>query len=823
MEKIVNNKVAYCTCSASGCSAIGRACPLKVYVKDGVITAIEKADQLNHGMFREDLSEDAIKAEMIQLRPCSRAFTWRRTIYHPDRAKYPMKRIGKRGECDFIRISWEEALDTIITKMKKIVDDYGPYCIYGELPVTQWLGPWGVVPWGANSFSGYLLSDLVTLGYCQGHTAVSDFEVQEFTDIFNSKLILLFGANPAVTEQENAYWLMLAKKKGIPIIIVDPVYTVSAEVYANQWIPIRPGTDLSLMLAIANVLFKEGLCDPGYIAKFVEPSGFQKWKDYVLGIKEGPDGKLDRSPEWSEKICGVPAETIKALARLYAKSKPCYMNLQIAATRQLYGENTSRAATYLQAITGNLGVSGGGPGSSVRYGPKLTIPVPSIDWKRKQPDFPADKRFLWHRAWMDSILLRKKLEKGDVKEDEYRRICGIAQDWPLPNIRMVWNQSQRNYNYSNDNTVMSGHIAAANQDMNKVFRALKEVDFVVSAVFFMKDISTLYSDIVLPLADTFFEEPRGYVTGQASNYFICGFKAIEPPEEARPLEWIMVQIANRFGVGKLYSPLLTDVADDFPNGWNHRLENLMENAYKKWAIRDDIAPREPPSWQKFRQLPIYRVPFEDKPHVAFAKNIEKGQPFDTVSGKIEFYSAFLADTEMARKSYILPRRKIDNMCCFGGSIPPTIPPISMWMLPENSMLASKAKKYPLKMLTSHSYHRQNFSQDNNPWQRDEFRHTLRLSAVDAQKRKIKDGDIIRVYNDFGEIIMPVYVTSRITPGTVVLPHGAWPEISQNKTDLMPQGIDRRGADNFLTSSKYYPWVVGVICCSELVQVERMKG
>jgi anaerobic selenocysteine-containing dehydrogenase len=163
------------------------------------------------------------------------------------------------------------------------------------------------------------------------------------------------------------------------------------------------------------------------------------------------------------------------------------------------------------------------------------------------------------------------------------------------------------------------------------------------------------------------------------------------------------------------------------------------------------------------------------------------------------------------------------MCCFGGSIPPTIPPMAMWMVPENSMLAPKAKKYPLKMLTSHSYHRQNFSQDNNPWQRDEFRHSLRISAVDARKRTIKDGDIVRVYNDFGEIIMPVYVTSRITPGTVVLPHGAWPEISNDKTDLMPEGIDRRGADNFLTSSKYYPWVVGVICCSELVQVEIMKG
>jgi anaerobic dimethyl sulfoxide reductase subunit A len=147
----------------------------------------------------------------------------------------------------------------------------------------------------------------------------------------------------------------------------------------------------------------------------------------------------------------------------------------------------------------------------------------------------------------------------------------------------------------------------------------------------------------------------------------------------------------------------------------------------------------------------------------------------------------------------------------------------MWMPPRESISTQKDQNYPLKMLTSHSYHRQNFSQDNNPWQRDEFRHNLRLSSVDAQERAIKDGDLVRVYNDKGEIVMPAYVTSRITPGTVILPHGAWPEISKEKTALMPGGLDRRGADNFLTSSKYHPWVLGVICCSEFVQVEKKKG
>ncbi len=829
-QKHSGETVVYTNCRSSGCGNPPRNCLLKVHVKDGAITAIEAGDPINQGMHREDLRDDALRAEMIQLRPCVRAYTWGRTVHHPDRVKYPMKRVGERGERRFVRISWDEALDTIVAKIKGIVKNYGPNSILGDLPVLQWAEAGGFLTWGLSSRSGYILPDLLTLGYPHSGTAAAKdgggVEYHEYSDIFNTKLLLLFGANPAVTESGSAYWFMLAKEKGIPIIIVDPTYSISAEVYADQWIPIRPNTDLAMLLAMANVLFKEDLFDREYVAKFVEPTGFQQWKEYVLGRTEGPDGKVDRTPEWAEKICGVPAETIRELARLYAKSKPCHFRLHRSATRQLYGDNAGRAAIYLQAMTGNIGVSGGGSGSSINYGPRMILPIPSIDWKSAKPNFPA-KHILWKRSWMDSILLREKLEKGEMGEDEYRRICGIAQEWPLPNIRMIWLTSQndkvsyRNYHYR------SGRPSLGNQDLNKFIKALKKVDFAVAAAYFMTNFQTFFADIVLPLADPFFEETRGFVpSGATSNYFLCAFKAVDPPGEARPLEWVMVQLAKRFGVAEQYAPRLVSVADDYPDGWDQRIEELHKEAYEKWAGRDDIAPRKPPHWEEFKKLPIYRVPYENQTslqQVAFAENIEKGKLFDTSSGKIEFCSEFLANPEMARKSYILPQRKMDNRSCFGGSVPPQIPPMAEWVLPWDSMLASKAEEYPLMMLTSHSFHRQHTSQDNNPWQRDEFRHALHISVVDAKQRAIKDGDLLRIYNDVGEVIMPAYVTSRVTPGVVVIRHGAWPELSQTKTALMPEGIDTRGADNFLTSSVYYPWVLGAIRCSNLVQVEKLGG
>ena len=107
MERQDGETVVYASCRGSGCGLPGIQCLLKVHVKDGVITAIEAGDPINQAMPREDVGEDAIRAEMIQNRPCSRAYGWRKTIYQADRAKYPMKRVGARGEGKFERISWD--------------------------------------------------------------------------------------------------------------------------------------------------------------------------------------------------------------------------------------------------------------------------------------------------------------------------------------------------------------------------------------------------------------------------------------------------------------------------------------------------------------------------------------------------------------------------------------------------------------------------------------------------------------------------------------------------------------------------------------------
>ena len=149
--------------------------------------------------------------------------------------------------------------------------------------------------------------------YGEGSNDMADF-------LMNTKMIVLWGFEPTITHfgpgHQLAYYIKMAREKGIPVICIDPRYTVAAEVLADQWIPIKPGTDAAMMLAVANVLIKENLYDKKFVEKYVDPIGFEQWRSHIFGEKDG----IDKTPEWAEKICAVPAETIRGFARLYAQT-----------------------------------------------------------------------------------------------------------------------------------------------------------------------------------------------------------------------------------------------------------------------------------------------------------------------------------------------------------------------------------------------------------------------------------------------------------------------------------------------------------------------
>ena len=218
--------------------------------------------------------------------------------YAPTRILYPMQSVGKRGQGKFQRITWTQALDTIASWINDTMNTYGPLSIWeanwGSFNQTPWdgfiLGHYslnvGVGTWGAHSGSGIGIPLLMTTGR-------SNSTNDSIEDFFNAKLIILWGDNAACTENLMVlYYLRLAREKGIPIIHIDPRYTPTSEALADQWIAIRPGTDMAMFLAMANVLFKQNLVNTAFINQWVEPTGYQKSKIMFLETLPDPMGRF---------------------------------------------------------------------------------------------------------------------------------------------------------------------------------------------------------------------------------------------------------------------------------------------------------------------------------------------------------------------------------------------------------------------------------------------------------------------------------------------------------------------------------------------------
>jgi len=257
-------KTVYTSCLCN-CGSNSQ-CVLKAHVKDGVVVAVEPDDRYNTGVGREDevLSEADLIKVRLQRRPCTRGLVFHKYIYHPNRVLYPLKRDpnSKRGEGKYIRISWDEALTTIANKMKEIRDKYGPYSIITpylpNLLAARLFSFWGagVDSWGWCSYDATRLTTHLVSGGAGWECA--EYSSGSAADMLaNSKLIVLWGLDACTGSSgpgyQFAWFLKLARERGKRVIVFDPRYSPTAEVLADQWITIKPGTDSAMYMALAYV------------------------------------------------------------------------------------------------------------------------------------------------------------------------------------------------------------------------------------------------------------------------------------------------------------------------------------------------------------------------------------------------------------------------------------------------------------------------------------------------------------------------------------------------------------------------------------------
>ncbi len=362
------DKVVWGACSVN----CGSRCALRLHVKDNEVYWVE-TDNTGHDVYGDH-----------QVRACLRGRSIRRRINHPDRLNYPMKRVGKRGEGKFERISWDEALDTIASNLKRVVKDYGNESVYinyssgivgGNITRSS---PSGSAVMRLMNCYGGSLNQYGTYSTAQIACAMpytyGTNDGNSTSDIENSKLVVMFGNNPAETRMSGGgitYYLEQARERSnARMIVIDPRYTDTAAGREDEWIPIRPGTDAALVAGIAWVLIDENLVDQPFLDKYCVgydektlPEGAPAnghYKAYILG--QGDDG-VAKTPQWASHITGIPADRIIKLAREIGSTKPAYICQGWGPQRQANGELSARAIAMLPILTGNVGINGGNSGA----------------------------------------------------------------------------------------------------------------------------------------------------------------------------------------------------------------------------------------------------------------------------------------------------------------------------------------------------------------------------------------------------------------------------------------------------------------------------
>ena len=483
-----SEKVVLTSCSYD----CGARCLLKVRVREGRIVHIGTDNR-----------------PMPSLKACVRGLAQKDVVYAPDRLTKPLRRTGERGEGKFETISWHEALETVTRELQRVKSTYGNSAIFlmdysGSISPLQGMGKAArrffslfggcATWWGITSYEAALFSSLVTFGTAFTGTTRDNF--------LHSKLIILWGFDPVVTRfgPDTVYYLGEAKKAGARIICVDPRLNQTGKALGHQWIGIRPGTDTAMMIAMAHVMITESLYDKRFIGTYTH--GFDRFEDYVLGKEDG----LAKTPEWAEKITGVRAEIMQALARDYATVKPAALIAGWAPGRSAFGEQYHRMGSVLSAMSGNIGITGGYAAGGVGRVPmgflKEVLPVPGD--------------------------LTPRVHISDI----YKALIeGKSGGYPC-DVKLLY--------------IVGCNLLNQFLNVNKGIEALKRPEFIVVHERFMTA-TARYADLVLPVTTSMEGDDIGQPFS-GSPYFTFLNKAIDPlPETKSDLE-IFSEIAQRLGI-----------------------------------------------------------------------------------------------------------------------------------------------------------------------------------------------------------------------------------------------------------------------------------
>ena len=806
----------------NNCSCGSSRCLNRVYVEDGVPIKT-----------RTDEAEEDSYA-VPQRRACLRGRAKMSEVFSPARIKYPMKRknfsLDKpngelRGKDEWERISWDEALDLVAKGIKQTIDKYGSKGILCGASSNIGDGYYDQNVCLLNALGGTVHAEAGTVSF--GSWAVADTHMvggfgmantPHHLQLLSSDLHVLFGCNWAANKAGNHTWyLQQCRERGAKVIVIDPWLNQTAQIVADEWIPVLPGTDTALIIAICHEWILAGTYNQEYLDTYCVgfddghmPEGAPanaSWKDYVMGT--GYD-MVEKTPEWAEAICGVPAEKIRELATEIAGVDKVNFFCGQSVSKIPAGEQLVQSFYTMALMHGGIGTPGhymgwsgvkdfmSGSVSAGSYCPVTADPAnplaPAGSPTYMYYPIPIFATLGDNRDWLN-------LEPSEcwrsIKAGEYGRDC-----WPGGKMKVDIHAAY-----------FGGHMSTLNQipDTMTGIEVVRGLDFVWGVNPFF-DSTRQYCDVLLPCC-TFWEKPNKAFGGDFSSVLWFDH-VVDALYESKPESWIAEELAKRLDLDPKVVNSLTDaertyatvrdaVATDGATFEQSPLLTITQDELEAYFPEANGEPQEGKyTFEEFREKGILKAElsedmFVPEPYMAFIADPE-GSPLKTASGKFEIYCQTLA--------YMI------NSVGYS-----TIAPIGMYQVgdPEQGA-AARTEEYPLLLWTPHSLRRAHSVNDNVVSLREAFPQECFMSTVDAEARGIKNGDIVLMSSPHGKCLRPTKVMPNIVPGAVAMQDGAWFQIDEET------GIDMGGCPNVLQA----PHSSGGGCqawTGTLLQVEKYTG
>lgn len=702
-------------------------------------------------------------------RGCLRGAMMPNLIYSQDRIRTPLIRIGSRGSGKWQRASWNEALDFIAEKFKIIIEKDGPESIllFNQVVGTSYIQKaaqvrlWALM--GGSFATAYDFNGDIVMGFT--HTiGIDAMECESYNWSFSDH-ILIWGSNILQTRIPDAHFLTrLAKEKnGARIIYIDPRASQTAKA-ADLWIPLKPGTDGALALAMCQVIIKQGLVDFSFLKTYTDAitlirkdngrrlrardvglgteDEFVVWDDnkngftvitsktlrldpsvkpaltgtYVAGvggikIEVMPAWELlkasilksENTPEQVAKITGIAKEEIVEMAITFAKAKAPLSIIGMGVNHRYHGDLTIRSLILLHALIGGFGRKGAG--MTVYSGQHnfriLTTSYTVPDGKR--PNMVPMHYFVMGGR-TQTINPKIKFPKNGFKALVVSHANPLVTEWSLG-----------------------------------IKKAIDKLDILVAIDFLMTP-TTEYADVVLPAATPW--EKYDLVGTALHPYLQIQQPVIEPLHESRTELWMMRELAKRINpeFKKYFRQDEFEIIEQLLINGGPECQGITLDALKKGPVRLNVPNPDDNCHEQFAELkpfPPRAYPFDVPQQREFLK-----------TGRMEFYK----EEEEFKK--------------LGETIPVFKPPFEHLSVDE--------QKYPFSIVTPHSKWRVHSTHSNNTALLNLNRWpVVEINSTDAAAKGISDGDEVELFNKNGAFKLWARITETIRPGVLSVDHGWW--------------------------------------------------